>query len=167
MTATATGTSATTFTHVTTYFADKMMLLLGNIIRDTGLNMAEFASVRPALENGLKIWLESGHLQKVTLEIFKPGTSTLIRRWDLDWNKCDAAETGFWVDVADIRYHMKKLDVIAANCRYRFLVDRKPGFPIVAGWSMATFSDTSGLTRHALGTTISAGGFGSGATYWK
>jgi hypothetical protein len=129
--------------------------------------MAHFSSSRPNLEKGLKAWLLSGHLRKVTLEIFKPGTKTLIRRWDLDWDKCDAAETGFWVDVADIRYHLQKQGVIAKNCTYGFLVDCKPGYPAVAGWSTTTYADTTGLTLHSLGTTISAGGYGSRAAYWK
>ncbi len=38
-------------------------------------------------------------------------TRDLIRRWDLEWDKCDAAETGFWVDIADIKYHLKKAGV--------------------------------------------------------
>src|SRR5262245_47268055 len=113
---TATATSTTTFTHVTTYFADKMLMLIGNIIRDSGLSMRPCESSRSTLEQGLKTWLQSGHLVKVTLEIFKPGTTTLIRRWDLDWNKCDAAEAGFWVDIADIKYHLAKAGVVPSSC---------------------------------------------------
>ena len=118
---TATATVTTTFTHVTTYFADKMLMLVGNIIRDSGLSMSHFASSRSTLEQGLKTWLQSGHLLKVTLEIFKPSTTTLIRRWDLDWNKCDAAESGFWVDIADIKYHMAKAGVVPSSCGYKFI----------------------------------------------
>lgn len=113
---TATATVTTTFTHVTTYFSDKMLLLLGNIIRDSGLNMTSFSSIRPTLELGIRTWLQSGHLNKVTLEIFKPGTTSLLRRWDLEWDKCPAAEAGFWVDVSDIKYHMQKAGIIAATC---------------------------------------------------
>ena len=164
---TATATVTTTFTHVTTYFADKMLLLLGNIIRDSGLNMTSFSSIRPNLEQGIKTWLQSGHLNKVTLEIFKPGTTSLIRRWDLEWDKCSAAEAGFWVDVSDIKYHMQKAGIIAAACTYRFVVDTKPGEPNVAGWGKTNFSDTTGLKQFSLGTTISGGGYGSRTSYWK
>jgi hypothetical protein len=165
-TATATGTAATTFTHVTTYFADKMLMLLGNIIRDSGLSMTHFASNRAVLELGLKTWLQSGHLRKVTLEIFTPNAS-LIRRWDLDWDKCNAAETGFWVDVADIKYHLAKAGVVPTNCTYRFLTDTKPGRPAVHGWQDSSYSDTSGLKQFSLGTTISGGSYGSRTSYWK
>lgn len=164
---TGTATSASTFTHVTTYFADKMVMLLGNIIRDSGLDMADFSSTRNSLEQGIKIWLQSGHLKKVTLEIFKPGTTTLIRRWDLEWDKCDTAEAGFWVDIADIKYHMAKLGVIAKNCGYRILVDRKPGYQVLDGWGFASFADTSALKQFSLGATISAGGNVARAAYWK
>lgn len=166
-TATGTSTNPTTFTHVTTFFADKMLLLLGNIIRDSGLDMAHFASSRKNLEHGIKVWLESGHLRKVTLEIFKPGTKTLIRRWDLDWDKCDAAESGFWVDIIDIKYHLKKQGVIAADCPYRFLIDNKPGRPSIPGWSTTEYTSTGSLKLYSLGTTISAGGNGSRTSYWK
>jgi len=164
---TATATVTTTFTHVTTYFADKMLMLVGNIIRDSGLSMGHFASSRSILEQGLKTWLQSGHLLKVTLEIFRPGTTTLIRRWDLDWNKCDAAESGFWVDIADIKYHMAKAGVVPSNCGYKFIVHTRPGEPFVAGWSQTSYADTSGLKEFSLGTTISGGSYGSRTSYWK
>jgi len=164
---TATATSATTFTHVTTYFADKMLMLLGNIIRDSGLEMAHFSNSRAILERGIKTWLQSGHLRKVTLEIFMPGTASLIRRWDLDWDKCDTAETGFYVDVADIKYHMKKAGVIPASCPYKFIVDTKPEKPTVSGWGTTNYADTTGLKLFSLGTTISGGSYGSRTSYWK
>jgi hypothetical protein len=163
----ASGTSVASFTQVTKFFADKMMMLLGNIVRDSGLDMATFTANRTALERGLKTWLQSGHLISISLEIFAPGTTTLVRRWDLDWDKCDAAEAVFWADVVDIKYHLGKLGVHPSNYWYRFIVDRKPGFPAVEGWSKAEFADTSKLKKHCIGTTISAGGHGSRATYWK
>ncbi len=164
---TGTATSVTTFTHVTTYFADKMLMLLGNIIRDSGLSMSNFSSQRAELENGIKVWLQSNHLNKVTLEIFKPGTSTLIRRWDLEWDKCNTAEAVFWVDIADIKYHMAKLGVIAGDCSYSILVDRKPGFQELPGWGVGKYADTSALKQFSLGAAISAGGNVARATYWK
>ncbi len=163
----ATSTSATTFTHVTTYFADKMLMLLGNIIRDSGLSMSHFTSNRETLERGLKAWLQSGHLRKVTLEIYHPGTTSLIRRWDLDWDKCETAEAAFYVDVEDIKYHMRKLGVISTSCGYEFIVDTKPGKPAVSGWSTANYADTTGLKLFSLGTTISGGSYGSRTSYWK
>jgi hypothetical protein len=164
---TATATAATTFTHVTKYFADKMLMLLGNIIRDSGLSMTQFTSIRSVLELGIKAWLQSGHLRKVTLQIFKPGTTTLVRRWDLDWDKCDAAESGFWVDIADIKYHLAKAGVVPADCTYNFLVDTKPEEPSVPGWGKGSYADTTGLKQFSLGTTVSAGGYGSQTSYWK
>jgi hypothetical protein len=169
MTATAvtTGTATATRTQVATHFADKMLLLLGNIIRDSGLDMADFTSRRAEIEKGIKSWIISGHLRKVTLEIFKPGTKSLIRRWDLDWDKCDAAESGFWVDVADIRYHLKKNGVIAKDCLYGFLFDCKPGYRPLPGWTTGTYADTTGLKLRSLGTTITAGSYGSRTSYWS
>jgi HORMA domain-containing protein len=167
MTASATSTSVVTLVYVATHFTDKMLLLLGNIIRESGLSMTYFTSNRATLERGIKTWLLSGHLRKVTLEVFKPGTQTLIQRWDLDWDKCDAAETLFWVDVVDIRYHIKKTGVIPSTCGYNFLVDTAPGHPAVAGWGTGTYADTSGLKQYSLGTTISGGGYGSRTTYYK
>jgi len=163
----ATATLSSTFSHVVTHFSDKMLMLLGNIIRDSGLSMTKFSDERSILERGLKTWLQSGHLRKVTLEIFKPGTRDLIRRWDLEWDKCEAAETGFWVDIADIKYHLRKAGVISADCPYRFLVDTEPGEPAVAGFTTAPYSDTTGLKQYSLGTTISGGSYGSRTSYWK
>jgi len=163
----ATATLTSTFSHVVTHFSDKMLMLLGNIIRDSGLSMEKFIEDRSILELGLKTWLQSGHLRKVTLEIFKPGTRDLIRRWDLDWDKCDAAETGFWVDIADIKYHLKKAGVMASDCPYRFLVDNKDGRPDVPNFTKTEYADTTGLKQYSLGTTISGGSYGSRTSYWK
>lgn len=164
---TATATYTTSFTHVVTHFSDKMLMLLGNIIRDSGLSMSTFSSERSTLERGLKTWLQSGHLRKVTLEIFKPNTRELIRRWDLEWDKCEAAEIGFWVDVADIKYHLKKSGYLSTDCPYRFVVDNRPGRPDVDGFSSTEFSDTTGLKQYSLGATITGGGYGSQTSYWK
>jgi hypothetical protein len=165
--ATSTSTSAVTLVYVATHFTDKMLMLLGNIIRDSGLSMTYFTSIRATLERGIKAWLISGHLRKVTLEIFNPGTETLIRRWDLDWDKCAAAEALFWVDVGDIRYHIKKSGAVSTDCGYKFLADTAPGRPNVEGWGEGKYADTSGLKQYSLGTTISGGGHGSRTTVWK
>ena len=164
---TATATLTTSFVQVVTHFTDKMLMLLGNIIRDSGLSMSKFTNDRSILERGLKTWLASGHLRTVTLEIFKPGTRELIRRWDLEWDKCEAAEIGFWVDVADIKYHLRKSGVLASDCPYRFIVDTVPGEPHVDGFSSTTYSDTSGLKQYSIGTTISGGSYGTRTSYWK
>jgi hypothetical protein len=163
----ATATLTTTYTHVVTHFADKMLMLLGNIIRDSGLSISKFASDRSILERGIKTWLQSGHLKKVTLEIFKPNSTVLIRRWDLEWDQCEAAEASFWVDINDIKYHLNKTGVVASDCPYRFVVDNRDGRPDVLGFSSTTYSDSSNLKQYSLGTTISGGGYGSRTSYWK
>lgn len=167
MTTTGTSTTPATFTNVTTYFADKMLMLLGNIIRDSGLSMTHFTGKRAVLELGIKSWLESGHLKKVTLEIYKPGSTTLIQRWDLDWDKCTAAEAGFWVDVADIKYHLAKAGVVPSTCSYQFIVDTKPGHPAVPGWGTGNYAATTGLKQFSVGVTISGEGHGSRTSYWR
>ena len=160
-------TTTTTYTHVVTHIADKMLLSLGNIIRDSGLNMQRFADQRGVYEIGIKTWLASGHLDKVILEVYDPATNSLVKRWDFDLYVDGNGDLGFWFDPEDIRYHLLKAGKAPSKCSYIIIVVTKPGRPDIPGWSGCELRDTSKLRQLCLGTTISASNTGTRTSYWR
>jgi len=160
-------TVTTTYTHVVSYLTDKLILSLGNIIRDSGLDMQRFADQREAYERGIKAWLASGHLEKVILEVHDPATSALVKRWDFELYVDGDGELGFWFDPDDIKYHLLKSGKVPSKCGYAVIVDTKPGRPDVEGWSRCTLRDTGHLRQFCLGTTISASTTGTRTSYWR
>jgi hypothetical protein len=166
-TSVSTYTATTTRTHVITYLTDKMLRSLGNIIRDSGLSMDTFSSLRPDYERGMKAWLASGHFEKVILEVFSSDTNQLVKRWDFELYSDGAGGLEFWFNPDEIRYHLLKAGRVPSTCKYAIIVVTKEGRPDVSGWSSCSLRDTSQLRQFSLGTTISASSSGTRTHYWS
>ncbi|HEX04708.1 MAG TPA: HORMA domain containing protein, partial [Bacteroidetes bacterium] len=72
------------YTQSVTYVADNMLKSLKDIIRLSGMDPSKLVGDWGVLLRGISRWIESQHLEVVTLEIFDPHTDELIRRWDID-----------------------------------------------------------------------------------
>lgn len=155
------------FVQVCAYATDKMLLSLGNIIRDSGLPMGTFVNNREVYERGIKTWLLSGHFEVLMLEIYNPPNDQLIRRWDFDWSPNGDGELGLWANPEEIRYHLLKSGKIPSQCTYVVKVHTKPNEPHVDGWTKCTLRSTSHLSQHSLGTTIGASSYRSRTAYWN
>lgn len=116
----------------------------------------------------LRTWMESGHLQRVVLEIFEPQTDRLILRWDIDivyeWSSGDGS---FYVDTEQLKYNIRKAGIAPRDAHYRLVMDNRPGQPKVDGWSSTNFLSNSGMVRQSLGSTIEHSGLGANAAYWR
>ncbi len=123
------------YTQSITYVADNILKSLKDIIRLSGLDPSNFIESWTSTMLALRIWLQSGHLERVTLEIFDPKTEKLVVRWDLEiiygWTSGDGS---FWTDTEQLRYHILKAGVAASQARYGVLMSNKPGRPDVEGW---------------------------------
>src|SRR6185295_7523134 len=88
-----------TYTHSVVYVADNILKSLKDIIRLSGLDPANLVGDWAVLLRGISTWIESRHLETVTLEIFDPKTDALIKRWDIavvyTW---DISAGTFWTD---------------------------------------------------------------------
>src|SRR5262249_7248564 len=104
----STFTVAITYTHTVTYVTTKMLLTLKEIIREIGLNPASFADSWQTYERAISTWLSSRHLQRVTLEVYNPRTSSLVTRWDMDVLYATIGDGALWVDTAAVRYFIAK-----------------------------------------------------------
>jgi hypothetical protein len=157
-----------THTHSVTYVADKMLHSLHQIIRESGLSPEKLTDDWATLQRGISIWLGTGDLKSVTLEVFDPGTDGLVGRWDFELYYGSAGDGAMWVNTEDIKYHIRKAGKWPSLCEYRVILSTKPGRPAVYGWSSTTFRSTEGFVRQSIGTTIDGHGhISAGTAYWR
>ncbi len=155
-------------THSVTYVADNILKCLKDIIRESGMNPSKFVNDTEVNRRGLTTWLDSEHLERITLEIYNPRTDKLITRWDIDvrydWATGDAS---FWTDTEQLKWAIKKAGVAPADAKYDLILHNKVGRPDVAGWSPCSYRSTDGMVRQSLGSTIEHNGLGASASYWR
>lgn len=156
------------YTHSVTYVTDNILKSLKDIIFLSGLDPQKLADDWKVLHAGIKRWIESQHLESVTLEIYDPTTDALAFRWDINVVYTWSLDAGtFWTDTEQLRYAIKKAGLAPSQARYRVMVHRKPGYTHVDGWTTASYRSTDGMVRQSLGTTIEHNGLGANASYWR
>jgi len=157
-----------TYTHSVTYVTDNILRSLQDIVRLSGLTPGRISNDWETLERGIGTWIGSRHLEKIVLEAYKPKTSGLIGRWDIEiaygWTGDDGR---FWVDTEQIRMAILKVGVWPADSDYRIVCATKDGSEEVAGWYPTTLRSTTGMVKQSLGTTIEHNGLGASASYYR
>jgi hypothetical protein len=161
--------SVNTYTYSVAYVTDKMLTSLKWIILWSGLDPDKLICSWDSLERGIKTWLRSRHLEVVTLEVYRPISSTLVGRWDFDivYSFESDGDGGMWVDTDTIRYAIRKTGVDPHGCTYRIVVHNKPGRADVEGWGPAEYLSTSGFLRQSVGTAIGTDALASRVSYWR
>lgn len=163
-----TAVAVNTYTHSVVYVADNILKSIKDILRLSGLDPTRLVESWDSNMRALRAWLDSQHLERVTLEIFDPKTDVLALRWDIDviynWSSGDG---GFWTDTEQLRYHIRKAGLAPSEASYRLLLFNKPGAPTVSGWGDAAVRSTAGMVRQSLGSTIEHNGLGASAAYWR
>ena len=97
----ATSTHAYTRSHTSTYASGKLGNLLKLLVRYHGLDPQEVVDAwSDWVDYAARTWLESGHLNAITIEFYWPGSDVAVARWDFpiryDGNDVDE----MWVDRA-------------------------------------------------------------------
>ncbi|WP_300453196.1 HORMA domain containing protein [Accumulibacter sp.] len=156
------------YTQSVVYVADNILKSLKDIIRLSGLDPTKLVNDWAVLLRGLSAWIESRHLESVTLEIFDSKTDGLLFRWDIEvvytW---DVSAGTFWTDTDQLKWAIKKAGLFPSQAEYRVSVHNKPGRPDVSGWSSCTLRSTDGMVRQCLGTTVEHNGLSANTTYWR
>lgn len=155
-------------TQSVTYVADNILKSLKDIIRESGMDPSKFVNDTEVNMRGIKTWLASEHLERITLEIYDPSTDKLIRRWDIevryDWSSGDAT---FWTDTEQLKWAIRKAGIAPSSAKYDLILHNKIGRPNVSGWSPCSYRSTDGMVRQSLGSTIEHNGLGASASYWR
>lgn len=156
------------YTHAVTYVADNLLKSLKDILLYSGLDPNKLAADREVLHRGISMWIESGHLRKIVLEVFNPITDRLLGRWDIhisyEWTSGDGQ---FWTDTDMIRFAIKKAGILPSSAEYRIVVSTAPGSPVVSGWSSTRFRSTAGMVEQRIGTTVEASGLSGSISYYR
>lgn len=156
------------YTQSVTYVADNILRSLKDIIRLSGLDPSKLVGEWNVLLRGISKWIESKHLETVTLEIYDPATDTLVTRWDIGVVYTWSLDAGtFWTDTDQLRLAIKKAGLAPSQADYRVKVHNKDGRPDVDGWSKCSYLSTDGMVRQSLGTTVEHNGLGANTSYWR
>jgi hypothetical protein len=154
------------YSYTVTYVTTKMLLMLKEIIREIGLDPSAFANDWTSYETAISTWLNSRELERVTLEVYNPGTNALVTRWDIDVLYSSVGDGSLWVDTAAIRYQIIKAGLAPASCSYEIKVKNKPGWTVVKGWGAASLRSTEGFKRYGIGATIGGNGLTAQTAFW-
>lgn len=156
------------YTHSVTYVADNILKSLKDIIVLSGLDPNKLTSDWKVLLAGISRWIDSGHLEMVTLQIYDPTTDKLIKRWDIGISYTWVMDAGtFWTDTDQLRYAIKKEGLLPSQVSYDVIVSNKAGRPDVNGWTAGNYRSTDGMVRQSLGATIDHSGLSANTSYWR
>lgn len=159
--------SSYTRAHTAAYVSDKMRNLIKLLVQHYGLDPTALVDAwSDWVDRASRTWLQSGHLQKIIIEFYKPGTTVALGRWDFpiryDGNDVDE----MWVDKQFLRQTFDKPPRPPAGCVYRILL-LAPGGDHVAGVSTTSFHSLNGLTAREAGTVIATPDIMASMTYYK
>jgi hypothetical protein len=165
---TTTVVSVRSYTHAITHVTNNVMRSLKNVISLSGLDPAKFTGDWVVVERGLQVWIESGHLQTITLEIFNSRTDAPLGFWDVGISYSYTSGDGaFWTDTDAIRYAVQKAGVHPSTADYRVIVTNSPGRPDVPGWSATAGRSRDGFIVQHIGTTVEASGLSGSLAYYR
>lgn len=156
------------YTHSVTYVADNILKSIKDIIRLSGLDPSKFMGGWDSNLKAIKTWIDSGHLEKVTLEIFHPSTDELIVRWDIEIAYEYSSDNGnFWTDTDQLNFHIRKAGVAPSNASYSLILYNKHGRPNVDGWETCEARSLNGMVKQSLGATVNHSGLSANTGYWR
>lgn len=139
-----------TYAYSVTHVTNKLLLSLKEIIRESGLDVAKMPQQWSMLERGVTTWINSKHLETVTLEIFDSKTDDLVGRWDIEIVYGYVGDGSLWVDTDAIKYSIRKAGLVPAGCDYRIVVCRRPNAPAVMDGQTVRSVRQMGSTGTAL-----------------
>ena len=157
------------YTHSVTYVADNILKSLKDIIRLSELSPEKFANNWSSYLLAVRTWLDSGHLEKVVLEVYSPTTDKLIIRWEIaiQYSWASGGDGQFWTDTEQLRYAIKKAGVCPSSAEYDLILHTKPGRPDVHNWEKCEYRSTEGMVRQSIGSTVEHCGLGADTAYWR
>jgi HORMA domain-containing protein len=157
-----------TQTHSIVFMSDNMRNTLREVIRENGISPDQLMQDWETIECGIKTWLQSGHLNKVVVEFFKPGASEASARWEFPIGYTGSGvDDDMWLDRNYLRQLIAKSKRPTTDCIYRTLLCTDNGAPTVSGFTSCSFLSTGQMSARQAGTVIATGHMTAGATYWR
>jgi hypothetical protein len=145
--------------HSFVFLSDNMRNVLREVIRENKISPEKLMQDWETIERGIRTWLDSGHLNNIVVEFFKPGSSEADARWDFPIRLAGSGVVDdMWLD---------KTKRPSSDCTYRILLCTDDGAPEVSGFTRCSFLSTGQMTARQAGTVIATGHVTASATYWR
>src|SRR5688572_12229711 len=136
----ATFTSTYSRTHTAKYVSDKMRNVMKYLISHYGLNpTALLDSWTDWVDSGAREMLELGHLEKIVIEFYKPGSDQALARWDFPIRYDGNGADEMWVDREFLEGSFAKTTSPPSGCIYRVLLQPFPGAPLPSFMSYSSY----------------------------
>ncbi len=156
-----------TRTQTAIYVADKMRNLMKALVIDAGLNPTSLMDAWTEwLHDAARKLMESGHLTKLIIEFYRPGSDQACGRWDFPIRYDGTDIDDMWVDTDYFRQSFAKAPRPPSGCLYRVLLQHAPGAPSV-GLSYVDFKKLGSLAAREAGTVIATPDIMASATYYR
>jgi len=157
-----------TNTHSVVFLSDNLRNTLREVIRENGISPKKLMQDWETIERGIKTWLQSGHLNNIVIEFFKPGSSNASARWEFPIGYAGSGVSDdMWLDKNYLRQLIAKSARPTTDCTYRIILCTNAGRPAVAGFSDCSFLSTGSLAARQAGTVIATGHMTAAVTYWR
>jgi hypothetical protein len=164
----AVAVSVRSYTHSVTYVTDNVLKSLKDIIVLSGLSPDKMVNSWQSVHRAMTTWINSGHLNKVVLEVYDPRDNKLITRWDVDivygYTNGDGR---FWTDTDQLAYAIRKAGVWPSAATYDIRLCNSVGRPDVPDWGPCSLRSTDGFVRQSLGTTVEHSGLGGATSFYR
>src|SRR5215469_9248333 len=129
--------------HSFVFLSDNMRNTLREVIRENGISPDKLMQDWATIERGIRTWLESGHLNNVVVEFFKPGTTEASARWEFPVGYTGSGvDDDMWLDKNYLRQLIAKAKRPTSDCTYRILLCTDDGAPSVSGFTNCSFLGT-------------------------
>lgn len=155
-------------THSIVFLSDNLRNTLREVIRENGISPQKLMQDWETIERGITTWLESGDLNNIVIEFFKPGASVASARWEFPIGYAGSGvDDDMWLDKAYLRQLIAKSARPTTDCTYRIILCTDASAPNVPGFTHCPFLSTGQLAARQAGTVIATGHITAGATYWR
>lgn len=164
----AVATHAYARSHTSVYVSDKLRNFLKLLVRHYGLDPQGVVDAwSDWVDRAARTWLQSGHLESITIEFYWPGSSVAVARWDFPIRYDGNGVDEMWIDRVFFEGSFDKAKAPPTGCSYRIVLFHKPGEPYVHGLSSTTMRSINGLVAREVGTVIATPDIMASARYYR
>lgn len=139
-----------TTTHTATYLTEVILGAIGDLLGHLGIDQRRFQREWAQNEQAIKVWIEEGSLEKVTLECHRPsGVVNPVFEFPVEYAGSDGQ---FSASRARLDRFRAKLDPVPAGTTYQLFCSFNGPRTPQPGWSPGTLADIGGLRGLDFGT---------------
>ena len=155
-------------THTSVFVSDKLRNFLKLLVRHYRMDPQGVVDSWSAwVDRAARTWLESGHLESIVIEFFRPGSDVAAARWDFPIRYDGNGTDDMWIDRFFFEDSFAKAKSPPAGCSYRIVLVADPSRPDVPGVGPTRLRSLNGLVARDAGTVIATPDIMTSARYYR